>query len=379
MKRIFSLMLTAAVLVGALAGCGGSAQPSTLPSTSAAAAPSEASEAPETTAPAIEPALRQFTDDAGRTVTLPAELTRVAVSGPLTQMYLLPLCGEKLVGFARTDAMEQKYLSAQLEGLPELGQLYGGKGTMDLEALLASGAQAVIDVGEAKDSIAEDFDALTAQTGIPFLHLEATVSSSAEAYRRLGELLGCEDRAEELAAYCERTLAETNAIMEQVDADGARKTILYCLGDKGVNVLAEKSFHAETLSLVAKNVADLQEVVSKGTGNEVDLEQILLWDPEVLLFAPDSCYDSVLTDPAWQSLQAVQSGSVYETPCGPYGWLASPPSVQRFLGMQWLCALLYPEYVSYDLQERVTEYYELFYGFTLEDSAYQELTEHAMP
>lgn len=364
MKKFCTLVLCGAMLLSLMAGC-----------VSSGTRPDDSSVSTDTASPS---ASVEFTDDCGRTVTIPSEITRLAVTGPLTQMYILPLCPEKLVGFSRTDAAEQAFLSQQLAGLPELGQLYGGKGTMDLEALLASGAQIVIDGGESKESMADDLDRLTEQTGIPFVHIEATVASSAESYRKLGDLLNCKPQADRLADYCQRTLDEVRAIMEQVDADGARKTVLYCLGDKGVNVLAEKSFHAETLSLVAKNVAELDNVVSKGTGNEVDLEQIILWNPEVLLFAPDSCYEQVLTDPSWQEMQALKAGTVYKTPIGPYGWLASPPSIQRFLGMQWLCALLYPEYVGYDLQDRVTEYYDLFYGYALDDAAYQEIVKNAL-
>ena len=40
-------------------------------------------------------------------------------------------------------------------------------------------------------------------------------------------------------------------MMEKVDADGARKTLLYCLGDKGVNVIARGSFHAETINFMS--------------------------------------------------------------------------------------------------------------------------------
>ena len=165
---------------------------------------------------------------------------------------------------------------------------------------------------------------------------------------------------------------------EKVDADNARKTLLYCLGDKGVNVLAEGSFHAETVNMMCQNLAVLEEVVSSGNGNEVDLEQILAWDPEYILFAPDSCYAEVADLPEWQSLQAISSGHYYETPYGPYGWLSSPPSVQRYLGILWLGALLYPEYADYALQEEVTAYYKLFYDCDLTDDMYQALIQNAM-
>ena len=167
-------------------------------------------------------------------------------------------------------------------------------------------------------------------------------------------------------------------MMEKVDADHARKTLLYCLGDKGVNVIAEGSFHAETINMMSDNLADLEDVVSKGSGNEVDLEQILLWNPDVIIFAPDSCYDDIAGASQWQSVGAVASGNYYETPYGPYGWLSSPPAVQRYLGMLWLGALLYPEYAEYDLQEEVTAYYKLFYDCDLTDEMYQNLIMNAM-
>ena len=331
-------------------------------------------------APAQEsPATREFTDPTGRTVTIPETITRIAVTGPLSQIYILPLAGDMLVGVSNAYAEDAAlYLPAHILGKTEIGQLYGGKGEMDLEALLSAAPDVVIDIGEPKGSIADDLTALTEQTGIPFVHIDATVATAPEAYRTLGKLLGREEKAEELARWCGDTYAAMTAMMERVDADGARKSLLYCLGDKGVNVIAESSFHAETVNMMSRNLAVVEDVVSSGAGNEVDLEQILVWDPDVIIFAPDSCYDMIAAAPEWQSVSAVASGNYYETPYGPYGWLSSPPAVQRYLGMLWLGELLYPEYTDYDLQEEIAEYYRLFYGCELTDEMYQALIKNAL-
>ena len=317
---------------------------------------------------------QEFTDSTGRTVTLPASITKIAISGPLSQIYILPLAGDLLVGVSTAYAEDaQTYLPAYIYEKAEIGQLYGGKGEMDLEALLAAAPDVVIDIGEPKKTTADDLTALTEQTGIPFIHIDATVATAPEAYRILGKLLDREEQAEELAVWCEDTHAMISAMMAKVDADGARKTLLYCLGDKGVNVIARGSFHAETINLMSDNLAVVEDVVSSGAGNEVDLEQILLWDPDVLIFAPDSCYEDIAASEQWQSIAAVVRGDYYKTPSGPYGWLSSPPAVQRYLGMLWLGELLYPGYAEYDLQEKVTEYYKLFYGCDLTSEMYQNL------
>lgn len=374
MKKIISILLALSLLLTVFAGCDtNQSAPETTSSVTDTAKVSE--NLPTKTLPET----REYTDSTGRTITIPKEISSIAISGPLSQVYILPLAGDILVGVSNGFADNAfQYLPDYVTQLPELGQLYGGKGEMDLEALLAAAPDVVIDVGEAKKTTAEDLDALTEQTGIPFLHIDATVRSTPEAYRELGKLLGREEKAEALASWCESVYSRAAAMMEKVDAENARKTLLYCLGDKGVNVLAEGSFHAETVNMMAKNLAELEEVVSSGSGNEVDLEQILIWNPDYILFAPDSCYSEVASLPEWQSLQAVSSGHYYETPSGPYGWLSSPPSVQRYLGILWLGALLYPQYVDYNLQEEVTDYYKLFYGCELTDEMYQALIQNAM-
>lgn len=355
MKKLTVLLLILSLL---LCGCGATAQ------------------APE--ADTLETP-REFTDSTGRTVSLPAQIKTIAISGPLSQIYILPLAGDMLVGVSNAYTEDAApYLPSYIWEKTEIGQLYGGKGEMDLEALLAADPDVVIDIGEPKKTTADDLTALTEQTGIPFLHIDATVATAGDTYRTLGKLLNRQETAEELAFWCEKTYAMMTAMMERVDADNARKTLLYCLGDKGVNVIAEGSFHAETINMMGKNLAVLEEVVSSGAGNEVDLEQILVWNPDVILFAPDSCYDSIGAAEQWQSIDAVREGRFYRTPTGPYGWLSSPPAVQRYLGMLWLGKLLYPEYAEYDLQTEVTAYYKLFYGCDLTDAMYWDLMNDAL-
>ena len=245
---------------------------------------------------------------------------------------------------------------------------------MNLETLLASGAEVVIDVGEPKDSIVEDLDALTEQTGIPFVHVTATTETMGDAYRKLGELTGMAEEAEALAAYCDETYARVLAIAERVE----KANLLYCLGDAGQNVVAAESYHAEIIDLLSNNLAVVDDPSSKGSGNEVDMEQILLWNPDVILFAPGSIYASVGEDAAWQQVTAIQNGAYYEVPFGPYNWMGFPPSVQRYLGMLWMAKVLYPEAAEYDLYTEVAEYFRLFYHSELTEAQYDALVANSI-
>ena len=312
---------------------------------------------------------REFTDSTGRTVTVPDEIEKVAVSGPLTQIVLFALCPEKFVGISNAwDETAAQYLSTEYYELPLLGQLYGGKGELNLETLLASGAQVVLDVGEPKKSIKEDMDALQEQTGIPFIHIDGYTATMGDTYRMLGDLLGDEETAHMLGAYCDDIYARMVDLADSVEKTG----LLYITGE-GHNVIAQGSYHAEIIDLMADNLAVVDEPSSKGTGNEVDMEQILAWDPDFIFFEQKSAYDAAAEDETWQSLQAIRAGNYYKVPFGPYNWMGFPPSVQRYLGMLWMGAVLYPDAIDYDLFEEVHNYYDMFYHCDLTEEQFDSL------
>ena len=353
-QRLLALLL-ALVMTLSLAACGAQSAPTEDENT-----------APET---------RVFTDSVGREVTVPAQIDKVALSGPMAQIVLFALCPDKLVGISNAwDESAAQYLDTEYYNLPLLGQLYGGKGELNLETLLESGAQVVIDVGEAKGSIVEDLDALQEQTTIPFVHISAALATMDETYTMLGDLLGMPDEAKTLADYCRGTYDRALTIADSVE----KANLLYVTGDAGLNVIAQGAYHAEVIDLLSNNLAVVDDPSSKGTGNEVDMEQILNWNPDVILFAPDSIYDTVADDATWQGVTAIQNGAYYEVPMGPYNWMGFPPSVQRLLGMLWMAKVLYPEAADYDLYTEAAEYFKLFYHCDLTREQYDALAANSL-
>ena len=318
---------------------------------------------------------RVFTDSTGREVTVDQEISRIAVTGPLGQIVVFAIAPDMLVGIPGAWNPEAKaFLDEQYYSLPVLGQLYGGKGDLNLEELLKAAPQVVIDIGEPKGSIAEDMDALTEQTGIPFVHISAYLEHMDETYTMLGELLGLEEEAGVLAETCERIYSRAVEMMQGVE----KVNMLYATGENGLNVLANGGYHSGVIDMMANNVAVVENVSSKGTGNEVDMEQILNWNPDVIVFSENSIYDTVGEDPVWQNVSAIANNRYYEVPFGPYNWIGQPPAVQRLLGMMWLGKLLYPEAATYDLYDEVAQYYQLFYHCDLTREQYDALMAKAI-
>jgi iron complex transport system substrate-binding protein len=215
-------------------------------------------------------------------------------------------------------------------------------------------------------------DGVSEQTGIPVVFIEATLHTMADAYDALGDLLGAGDRAAELSAYVRETLAFAEENRARV-AEGDRVRVLFGNGEYGLEVAGAGSIHAETLDVAgAENVAALDRVSGSGR-DAVSIEQVMLWDPDVVILAPDSCYDDIFDDPQWANVGAVRRGEVYEIPLGPYSWLDRPPSVQRALGVLWLGDLIYPELYDLDMIAETRRFYELFWNYALSEDEAREL------
>jgi iron complex transport system substrate-binding protein len=336
----------------------------------------EAGTPPMGTAHLEEPAgERYFTDSAGRVVAVSGTITRIVPSSSLAQAVLFAIAPDMLVGLAsRWSASAGGLIDRQYLDLPYFGSLYASA-DLNVEELALTGPQLIVDIGEAKDSVAEDLDTLQAQTGIPAVYISASLAHMPETYRTLGELLGREERGEALAQFCERVYSRTISILEQVGGDKVRA--LYVMGGDGLKAVARGSYHGELLDLLADNVAVVDNPASKGTGNEVTMEQIMLWDPDFVLFAPDSIYDTVTEIQPWNQVSAIASGAYVRVPDAPMNWMGMPPSVQRYLGLIWLTAELYPEYSDYDVTGEIMEFYRLFFGCTLTEAQVEAITDGA--
>ncbi|NCB43041.1 MAG: ABC transporter substrate-binding protein [Clostridia bacterium] len=318
---------------------------------------------------------RVFTDSCGREVTIPIDIHTVAATGAMPQMVLLPIAGDMFCGLASDWSSEAAlYISSDILALPVYGQIFGGKGDVNLETIISLNPDLLIDIGEKKEGIEEDLDKLQEQTGIPIIHIDASLFDMAQAYRMLGDLLGRVQKAEELAVYCDDILDKTQTMLLDIGEAG-KKSVVYCLGDKGLNVLAKGSYHAELLDMLCNNSAVLDNPISSGMGNEIDMEQLMLWNPEYIIFAPDSLYDQVESDPLWTQLSAIKNEKYFQTPQGPYNWMGMPPSVNRYMGMVWLSSILYPENSPYKLYDEAKKYYKLFYNCNLTLELFNQLIE----
>lgn len=112
---------------------------------------------------------------------------------------------------------------------------------------------------------------------------------------------------------------------------------------------------------------------------QVSMEQVLTWNPDVLILGAESEPD--LTMLPWREMRAVQEKRILRVPAKPYDWMGRPPSVNRFMGLSWLAARLYPQESGVNLHEEMKMYYHLFYHYDLSDAECDALLaqDHVVP
>jgi iron complex transport system substrate-binding protein len=305
------------------------------------------------------------TDSAGRAVPVPDRVTRIFPAGPPAAILLYTLAPDLLIGWPRANRAEEcEYLLPEICTRPEIGRLTGRGNTANLEVVLALKPDLILDVGATAATFVSLATRVQEQTGIPYALLDGRFDALAPTCRTVGALTHQAAAAEALAKYAEETMT---TIRRRVDAvpPMQRPKLYYARGPRGLETGLGGSINVETIEFVgARNVA----AERRGGLATVSIEQVLLWDPEVIITIDRDFAAAVQSDPAWRPVKAVRDGRVHLSPKLPFGWVDFPPSVNRLIGLWWLGKILYPQLFPEDLKALTRDFYSRFYHRTPSDA-----------
>ena len=314
---------------------------------------------------------REITDMAGRKVTVPAaeNIESVFSAGPVAAIFLYMVAPDKLLGWNyELNDVEKSIILEKYQDLPNFGM----GDAVNYEAVIAANPTIAINSGKINDAMVSDCDALSESLGIPVVAVDNELNNSAEAFRFMGELLGVEDHAEELAQYAEQVFTDINALSDIPEEK--KVSVYFGNGEDSLETAPRGSQHAQILDAInAVNVADLE--LGDGSRVQISAEQLLAWDPDVIVVngepkadkSGSSAAEDILSNPDYASLKAVQDQKVYGTPNAPFSWVDRPAGPNRLIGMRWFSALIYPEYIKCDINEEIHKFFDLFYHVDLSD------------
>ena len=297
------------------------------------------------------------TDASGREIRPAAKVERVYAAGPPASLLVLAIAPDKLTGWTRAmRPNEAEFFPERYANLPELGRLTGRGNTANVEVVLNTKTDLIVDVGSTGATYASLASQVQEQTRIPYALFDGRIESTPATLRALGKLVGNEGPAEKLAAWYERELAD---VKQRVANAKEYPLVYYGRSASGLQTGGKGSINVEALEALGARNAAAEARAGLAT---VSFEQVLLWNPEVILTTDPNFWNSVWTDARWRAVKAVEQKRVYLSPHLPFGWFDFPPGANRLLGLWWAGKLLHPQtFGDLDLRAKVTEFHRLFY------------------
>lgn len=101
--------------------------------------------------------------------------------------------------------------------------------------------------------------------------------------------------------------------------------------------------------------------LGRGTLARISRDQLLSWNPDLIIVENRRFYNALLRERAWRGLSAVRGKKVYLEPSEPFGWISNPPGINRLIGLYWLSSLFYVGQTRQELRGVTCEFYEKFY------------------
>lgn len=311
----------------------------------------------------------QITDMAGRNVTVPAEVNRVMSITFSTTLSIYMLAPDKLMGWnSNLTEAQKRYIPTKYHYLPVVG---GGKEDANYESFLVQDPDIVFTghalVDGSLDTIQQKFG------NVPVVDVEGdnNITNITPSIKFLGNILGEQDQADELINFYNKVLNQVNSTVSQIP-EGEKKRVYYARDPTGLQTNPSGSSHTQLIEMCGGvNVA--QVPLTKGSAT-VSMEQILQWNPDVIIVGNPQFYQKVFSDPLWQNVKAVKNKEVYLVPNYPFNWFESPPGVNSIIGIAWTAKVLYPDkFSNMDIKNLTKEFYSKFYHYNLSDEEASEL------
>lgn len=335
----------------------------------------------ESPAGAVTPVKEQTVIDGfDRSVTVPVPVESVLCSGSGCVRYLVYLQGEDLI--AGVDSIEKEGRIPEgrpyslvhgdwLKDLPLFGEF---RGKDDPEKVIGIGPDLVFKTGStgtAYGTSGAEADTLQEKTWIPVvafpygsLRDEAEKADMYAGLRVIGASIGREDRAEEVIAYIEATMADLEERTADIPADERKQVYIGGVSSAGAHgIISTEPAYPPFLWVHADNVAS-----GLGTAHvDVAKEALVDWDPEYIFIDAgtiqadnEGAIGQLKTDPALRGLSAVKEGRVYGVL--PYNFYSI--NYETVLAdAYFIGTVLYPDrFADIDPVEKADEIYTFFVG-----------------
>ncbi|WP_194813400.1 ABC transporter substrate-binding protein [Nocardia sp. XZ_19_385] len=231
----------------------------------------------------------------------------------------------------------------------------------NIETLHQLQPDVVVQWGDRGPDITEPIE----KAGFPVAGLKYGTQEDLEGWITLfAQMLGKPERGRELISWQHSEIAATRAEVAAETTPRPRAMILSRAGEV-YSTTSPKGYDGFQFDLVG---ADLVIKGLLSEAGQVSPEQILTWNPEVIMISgfDESTPAEIYADPRLAGVSAVQNRRVYKTPLGGYRWQV--PSAESPLMWQWMHEVLYPQTATGDLRENIRRSFDNLFAYQISEA-----------
>lgn len=223
------------------------------------------------------------------------------------------------------------------------------------------------DVVFIKDSVAKkkkDTDMLD-KLGIPYVVIAYNnIEEQKKAVQIIGRVIGREKEAEEYSRYYQECMDRVRKIV--TDMPEEKRAKIYHAILEPLKTDGPGSISAEWMSLAGiVNVSTRDRGIINDVEGFVNIEQVLLWNPDVIIVHEDSTMNTITGSKQWSTISAVKNKKVFRMPNGISRW-GHPGSIETPLALLWAVKTIYPDSASsIDLEKETMDFYKRFFRYEL--------------
>lgn len=325
---------------------------------------------------------RNITDSSGRVVTIPGEISRtVCTSGGTCVRYLTYLgvadrlvaveTGEQL-NLSTGDSRAYVWANPGFASLPSTGSSRGV--SINLEQVVALDPQVIMSMGSVSNTTTDGLssaDTIQIKTGIPVISVSSGSFQDDESkeqlyatYRLLGTIYGKEERAENLIAFTDATIADLMNRTADIPESQRKSAYIGGLSHGGAHGLM--STQSDYMPFIWNNIRN----IANGSGiqnADFSKEGLIYADPDVIFI--DAGTLGVTTEiggfqeiksPVYSDMKAVKNGQVYATL--PYTGRSTNLETQ-LVDAYYIGKVVYPDrFADIDPKEKADEIYAMYVG-----------------
>jgi len=235
-----------------------------------------------------------------------------------------------------------------------------GKGsTINFESVVAAGADLAI-LPERNQDLVPQFEEINLPA-VVILDSTESFETVKQTLTLLGQVLGEDERAEQITAFLDAQLEQAQTLLKDTTE---RPSVLF-LGASSQLSVAPAAMIQTSLIEAGGGTNAVSGVEGTGSFIEVNIEQIVAWNPDVIWYPAYSDYtmEDLLNDPTWSSINAIKNKQVFEFPSLLEPW--DQPTAAVALGVDYALYSLHPDLYNLDsLMQDVDAFYTLVYGKT---------------